>query len=1348
MKYKILCILFLIIGHSFAQNKNQSMGFKENKGQIIDQKGKPNPDVKYLLNTNGLNVQIKTNGFSYDIYETKKHPLTEKQKTKLRPSMHPQNDKEKTPDYSLEYIYHRIDIEFVNSNPKVELITAEKSRDYDNYYNIPNKPAGVLMVHQYQQITYKNIYPNIDIVFSIPKDSLKAVEYNFVVYPKGKISDIQLKFNGAKTDLVGNKIKMLVRFGEMEETLPMSWTEDGKYKKEIAVGYTKIKNNVYGFASSENVSNKTVIIDPVPTRLWGTYYGGSQTDYIIEANNDLSGNLLITGNTFSRNNFTTSGAFITNHYSTQPSSFEPDGYIAKFDANGYRIWGTYLNAVPNDIDVDCDNNIISSGYAYNFNTIGTLGTHKPNKQLYNFDGYVLKLDPNGSRKWGTFYGDTGEDVIYSAVIDSNNNIIVTGYTGSIINIATPGTHKATKIDYSSDVFLAKIGPDGLRIWGTYYGGSSDDKALSIAIDENNNAYIVGETFSTDGIAFGSSNQNYLNTNSIDGFIASFDSQGKIIYGTYHGGDKNDYFNKIDYNNQKLLVSGRTFSTSNIATINAPQPIPPNTINSYSAGLFSIFNKNGTLEMGSYFEDVILDSGFDKDGNIFISGITSKTGIGTSNAYQQNLFNNYTVDYFIVKYKSNYVKDWGTYYGGRDLEFESIIHIDRLNGYIYIAGRTLSDSTLASNNAYQPLINGREDLYIAKFKDCLSSTTASSNSPICIGKTLQLQASGGTNYSWTGPNGFTSTEQNPTILNATAVNSGQYSCAITGTGDCDDTKTVDVIVGDTVAPIPNLTILPTITGDCNTKITTIPTATDACAGTITAATTSPLSYSLPGTYTIVWNYDDGNGNSVNQNQTVSINSQPLPTTTSPQTFCIQPNATLSSIAITGQNIKWYDDMTNGNLLANTTLLQNEITYYASQTINGCESERVPVIINIQNTLAPTGNSIQTFCASQNPTLATISVTGTAIKWYDALTNGSLLAETMNLVDGQTYYASQTVNNCESERFRVNVSIVNTPAAPIANATESFCKKENATLNNIQITGQNIKWYDTNSALASLPISTLLENNKTYYTSQTIGCESNRTPILVRVYDTPLPIASNNQQFCLDENATIANLTITASNSKWYDASINGNILAQTTLLQNNKTYYATQTLNNCESERLAITVKIQDTQNPIANSLQTFCIQKNAKISDIAISGQNINWFKSASSTIILSESTLLENGITYYASKTINNCESDRIPVIITILEATSEDCISFVDELPYPKFFTPNNDGYNDTWTIDFAYLAPNTEIKIFDRYGKLIKTLISNTSKWNGTFNGSLLPASDYWFVAIRANGAEYKGHFSLKR
>ena len=157
MKYKILLLLILTITSSFAQNKNKTIGFKENKGQILDQNGKPNDAVKYLLNSSGLNVQIKTNGFSYDIYETKKHPLTEKQKAKIHPSFQPEKNKEVIPDYSLEHIYHRIDIDFLNSNPNVELIKEEKSKDYDNFYNVPNKPNGVLKVHRYQQITYKNI---------------------------------------------------------------------------------------------------------------------------------------------------------------------------------------------------------------------------------------------------------------------------------------------------------------------------------------------------------------------------------------------------------------------------------------------------------------------------------------------------------------------------------------------------------------------------------------------------------------------------------------------------------------------------------------------------------------------------------------------------------------------------------------------------------------------------------------------------------------------------------------------------------------------------------------------------------------------------------------------------------------------------------------------------------------------------------------------------------------------------------------------------------------------------------------------------------------------------------------
>jgi hypothetical protein len=69
----------------------------------------------------------------------------------------------------------------------------------------------------------------------------------------------------------------------------------------------------------------------------------------------------------------------------------------------------------------------------------------------------------------------------------------------------------------------------------------------------------------------------------------------------------------------------------------------------------------------------------------------------------------------------------------------------------------------------------------------SKSLGSQQFSICQGDTIQLSASGGTNYSWTGPTGFISYEQNPSILNANASQSGQYICTISGTGGCDDKR---------------------------------------------------------------------------------------------------------------------------------------------------------------------------------------------------------------------------------------------------------------------------------------------------------------------------------------------------------------------------------------------------------------------------------------------------------------------------------------------------------------------------------------------------------------------------------
>jgi hypothetical protein len=126
--------------------------------------------------------------------------------------------------------------------------------------------------------------------------------------------------------------------------------------------------------------------------------------------------------------------------------------------------------------------------------------------------------------------------------------------------------------------------------------------------------------------------------------------------------------------------------------------------------------------------------------------------------------------------------------------------------------------------------------------------------------------------------------------------------------------------------------------------------------------------------------------------------------------IRPVADLTA---TGSSIKWYDAATGGNLLAGTTALVDGNHYFASQTTTGCESvDRFDVTVVITTTPAgPTGNATQTFCSASNPTIADLTATGSNIKWYDAASGGNLLAGTTALVNGNHYFASQTIG-CES------------------------------------------------------------------------------------------------------------------------------------------------------------------------------------------------------------------------------------------------------------------------------------------------------------------------------------------------
>ncbi len=116
-----------------------------------------------------------------------------------------------------------------------------------------------------------------------------------------------------------------------------------------------------------------------------------------------------------------------------------------------------------------------------------------------------------------------------------------------------------------------------------------------------------------------------------------------------------------------------------------------------------------------------------------------------------------------------------------------------------------------------------------------------------------------------------------------------------------------------------------------------------------------------------------------------------------------------------------------------------------------------------------------------------------------------------------------------------------------------------------------------------------------------------------------------------------------------------------------------------------------------------------------------------------------------------SNTFTDLIPGIYTIYVKDNKGCGTAKDVfvlLYYPKYFTPNGDGYNDTWHIQFSNYESHLSVDVFDRFGKFIIRLKGGGDGWNGTYNGQELPSTDYWFVVKREDGTIYKGHFSLKR
>ena len=304
-------------------------------------------------------------------------------------------------------------------------------------------------------------------------------------------------------------------------------------------------------------------------RQWGTYFESVGNACAI----DVSDNVYIVGSTNSTTGIATTGT----HQTVMSGS--KDAFLVKFNSSGVKQWGTYFGGPFGEDGFSCATdalgNVYMAGMTSSTAGIATAGAHDTiyGGSLFSADAFLVKFDPNGLRQWGTYYGSAGVDIGYSCATDASGNVYLAGDSQQdglpdTSGMTTTGAHQSTYGGGYSDAFLVKFDPNGLRQWGTYYGGSMLDVSFSCETDASGNVYISGETQSTTGIATPGAHQTTVD----DAFLVSFNASGVRQSGTYYGGFKTVCTADASGN---VYMTGYTQSSSGIATAGAHQTVNGN-----------------------------------------------------------------------------------------------------------------------------------------------------------------------------------------------------------------------------------------------------------------------------------------------------------------------------------------------------------------------------------------------------------------------------------------------------------------------------------------------------------------------------------------------------------------------------------------------------------------------------------------------------------------------------------------------------------------------------------------------------------------------------------------------------
>jgi hypothetical protein len=547
-----------------------------------------------------------------------------------------------------------------------------------NYFLGNNPQEWRTDIPTYAKVHYRAVYPGIDLVYYGRE---RQLEYDFIVAPGAHPGAIRLHFEGieglmidADGNLVGEVGGRSVRLLE-----PTVYQEVTGKRHEVSSEYVFLGEQEVGFRVGPYDIAKTLVIDPVFS--YSTFLGGSSSEMGRGITVDASGNAYVTGETASINfptrnplqspfggdifvsKFETEGSalvystylggdrgdsgsgiavdnsgnvYVTGYtLSTDFPTVNPlqrtnggnyDAFVSKLSAEGSAlVYSTYLGGGSLDtaqgIAVDPSGNAYVTGHTMSVN-FPTANALQPNLAATS-DAFVTKLNAAGSALvYSTYLGGGGGSSGGTGIaVDPQENAYLTGSTTAtnfpIMKPLQPSF--AGRVD----AFVSKLNAAGSAfVYSTYLGGSDSDSASSIAIDSSGNAYVTGQTFSS----------NYPTTNALqpatgghfDVFVTKLAADGTaFVYSTYLGGSSADVGHHIAVDG-----SGNAYVTGQTTSIDFPtaKPLQPAVGGSDDAFVTKFDAAGSILVFSSYLGGRNPDEGHaiavDGFGNAYLTGITN------------------------------------------------------------------------------------------------------------------------------------------------------------------------------------------------------------------------------------------------------------------------------------------------------------------------------------------------------------------------------------------------------------------------------------------------------------------------------------------------------------------------------------------------------------------------------------------------------------------------------------------------------------------------------------------------------------------------------------------------------